>query len=183
MAHIALSAWIRPILHSLDLDNVISHPDSAITRFEPCAIYYQREELYQLFSHDSFQLRNTFSAKDKDDKSPRQRASEEVNSSPNGISGALRSLENVGARIKSSRSLQSLELATSDSLRNVRDRTSDLGENMRRRYGSQLSIAMGRYEQLDGKDDLDCYSLDWRKWRNISVLLNMNLFLSLCIIK
>ena len=94
---------------------------------------------------------------------PRQKSSDEVNSSPNGVSCALRSLENVGARIKSSRSLQSLELATADSLRNVRDRTSGLGDNMKRRYGSQLSIAMGRYEQLDCKDDIDGYSLDWRK--------------------
>ena len=81
------------------------------------------------------------------------------------MSGAIRSLESMGARIKSSKSLQSLELATADSLRSVKERTSGLSENMRRRYGSQMNVAMGKYEPLDGDttDDFVSQSMQWRR--------------------
>ena len=96
---------------------------------------------------------------------------QEVSSSPNGEAqtprngyGALRNLEAVGSRIKSSRSLQSLETATVDSLRNVVEKTGGLGSNMRLRYGSHVDVAMGKYEQLDdGKDDVAVSEeLRWR---------------------
>ena len=64
--------------------------------------------------------------------------------------GAMRTMEN---RIKSSKSLQNLESATAESLRSVRERTSDLGENVRRRYGSQFNLS-GKYQQLPD-DDID----------------------------
>ena len=90
------------------------------------------------------------------------------------VTGALRSIETVGSRIRSSRSLQSLESATADSFRSVRERTGEvilasdwllrriltsdwllqLGSEVRRRYGSQLSVAMGRYEQLESGEEL-----------------------------
>ena len=48
-AHIALSGprqcMNTPVLHSLAPESAISYPESAITIFEPRAIYYQREEL------------------------------------------------------------------------------------------------------------------------------------------
>ena len=71
----------------------------------------------------------------------------------------------MGARIKSSKSLQSLELATADSLRSVKERTSGLSENVKRRYGSQLSVAMGKYELLDGDmtDDIVTHPMHWRR--------------------
>eukprot|EP00092_Neocalanus_flemingeri_P011362 GFUD01012243.1.p1 GENE.GFUD01012243.1~~GFUD01012243.1.p1 ORF type:complete len:186 (+),score=63.33 GFUD01012243.1:131-688(+) len=96
---------------------------------------------------------------------------QEVNSSPNGEShtpsagyGALRSLEAVGSRIKSSRSLQSLETATVDNLRTVVERTGGLGTNMRLRYGSHVDVAMGKYEQLGNVKDEDGVSEELR-WR------------------
>jgi len=69
----------------------------------------------------------------------------------------------MGARIKSSRSLQSLELVTADSLRSVKERTSGLSENVKRRYGSQLNVAMGRYEPLDGETTDDLATEQWRR--------------------
>ena len=74
--------------------------------------------------------------------------------------GAMKGIESVGARIKSSRSLQNLETATADSLRCMKERTSDIGENVRRKYGSQINVAMGKYESLDADEDFD--TLRWR---------------------
>ena len=79
---------------------------------------------------------------------------QEVSRSPAGesvgVSGAMKNFE---TRIKSSRSLQNLESATAESLRSVRERTSDLGENVKRKYGSQFNVAIGRYEHLPDSDD------------------------------
>ena len=41
-------------------------------------------------------------------------------------------------------------------VKSVRERTSDLGENVRRRYGSQFNVACGKYEHLpDDTEDID----------------------------
>ena len=116
--------------------------------------------------HWSFCFRNTFSSS-KEPKQPQEHPPPaEVSSCPNGetgVSGAIRSLESMGARIKSSRSLQSLELVTADSLRSVKERTSGLSENVKRRYGSQLNVAMGRYEPLDGESTDDLATEQWRR--------------------
>ena len=116
----------------------------------------------------SIQSRNTFSSTKEPKESQEHPPPPEVSSCPNGdtgVSGAIRSLESMGARIKSSKSLQSLELATADSLRSVKERTSGLSENMRRRYGSQMNVAMGKYEPLDGDttDDFVSQSMQWRR--------------------
>ena len=80
----------------------------------------------------------------------------EVSSSPSGDDqtsrngyGALRGMEALGSRMKNSRSLQNLEAATFDSLRNAVVRVEGLGDNIKQRYGSQLDMACGKYEHLD----------------------------------
>ena len=79
-----------------------------------------------------------------------QAQTEEVSRAPGGA------IRNIESRIKSSKSLQNLESATAESLRSVRERTSDLGENVRRRYGSQFNVACGKYEHLpDDSEDID----------------------------
>ena len=64
----------------------------------------------------------------------------------------------------SSRSLQSLETTTADSLRTVVERTGGLGTAMRTRYGSQVDVAMGRYQQLgEGEEEVvNCQEERWR---------------------
>ena len=60
----------------------------------------------------------------------------------------------------SSRSLQSLETAAADSLRTVVERTGGLGTAVRMRYGSQVDVAMGRYQQLvEGEEGV----VDWQE--------------------
>ena len=89
---------------------------------------------YVKIVHTSLQrvfFRNTFSSKDaKATKDCPSRHAAEVSSCPGGdtgrVSGALRSIETVGSRIRSSRSLQSLESATADSFRSVRERTGEV---------------------------------------------------------
>ena len=58
-------------------------------------------------------------------------------------------MEALGSRMKNSRSLQNLEAATFDSLRNAVERAEGLGNNVKQRYGSQLDMARGKYEHLD----------------------------------
>ena len=79
-----------------------------------------------------------------------QAGTEEVSRAPGGT------IRNLESRMKSSKSLQNLESATVESLRSVRERTSELGENVRRRYGSQFNVACGKYEHLpDDTEDID----------------------------
>ena len=65
------------------------------------------------------------------------------------VSSAMRNLE---TRIKSSRSLQNLECATAESVRTMKEKSSDLGENVKRRYGSQFNVARGKYEPIPSTD-------------------------------
>ena len=68
--------------------------------------------------------------------------------------GPLQSIGIFGARIKSSTSLQNLEISTKDNLRQVVDRTTNMGENMMHKYGSRLNMNMGKYDKLT-QDDPD----------------------------
>ena len=82
----------------------------------------------------------------------------DVNISPHGEDhpqqngcGPLQSIGMLGARIKSSKSLQNLEISTKDSLRQVVDRTTNMGENMKHKYGSRMDMNRGKYDKF--KDD------------------------------
>ena len=106
------------------------------------------------------------------DKRCNDYVSKEVNNSPNGDDqsskngyNALRELEAVGSRMKNSRSLQNLESATFDSLRNVVEKTGGLGSNIRQRYGSHVDVAFGKYEQLGDSDLDDCRGSQELRWR------------------
>ena len=97
----------------------------------------------------SFLTREERNRIEREQRQAHQVQTQEVSRAPG---GAIRNME---SRIKSSKSLQNLEAATAESLRSVRERTSDRGENVRRRYGSQFNLA-GKYEHLpDESDDID----------------------------
>ena len=105
------------------------------------------------------------------DKRSNGYVSKDINNSPNGDDqtakngySALRELEAVGSRMKNSRSLQNLETATFESLRNVAEKTGGLGSNIRQRYGSHVDVAFGKYEQL-GDSDLDGRGSRALRWR------------------
>ena len=87
----------------------------------------------------------------------------DVNNSPHGEDedhpqqngcGPLQTIGMLGARIKSSKSLQNLEISTKDSLRQVVDRTTNMGENMKHKYGSRMDMNRGKYDKF--KDDPEC---------------------------
>ena len=88
------------------------------------------------------------------------------NQSPNSVStspmgdepqqngcGPLQSIGILGAKLKSSTSLHNLEITTKDSLRNVVDKTANMGENMKHKYGSRMNVSRGKYDKF--KDDPD----------------------------
>ena len=86
-------------------------------------------------------------------------APQEVSITPSGDSQvprngcrALTGLEAIGSRMKNSRSLQSLETATLHSMRNVVERSEELGSNLRQKYGSHVDIALGRYQQVEEEE-------------------------------
>ena len=91
---------------------------------------------------------------EREQRQAQQSQAQEVSSAPGGA------IRNIETRIKSSKSLQNLESVTAESLRSVRERTSDLGENVRRRYGSQFNVACGKYEHLPD-DSEDIVSSQW----------------------
>ena len=98
----------------------------------------------------SFLTREERNRIEREQRQAHQVQTQEVSRAPG---GAIRNME---SRIKSSKSLQNLEAATAESLRSVRERTSELGENVRRRYGSQFNVACGKYEHLpDDTEDID----------------------------
>ena len=66
-------------------------------------------------------------------------------------------LEALGSKIKNSRSLQSLEVATMDSVRQLVDTATNMGGSMVRVYGSRVELQnRGKYDKF--KDDPDCDS-------------------------
>eukprot|EP00092_Neocalanus_flemingeri_P003615 GFUD01003879.1.p1 GENE.GFUD01003879.1~~GFUD01003879.1.p1 ORF type:complete len:187 (+),score=88.49 GFUD01003879.1:149-709(+) len=75
----------------------------------------------------------------------------DVSSSPQGDDPPQQSNGMMGARIKSSTSFQNLEISAKDSLRQVVDMTTNMGENMKHKYGSRMDMSRGKYDKL--KDD------------------------------
>jgi len=73
--------------------------------------------------------------------------------------GSMRSFGAVGRGIKSSKSLQNLEQITKDSWRQVADKTTYLGQNLKHRYSSKVDInklaPKMYYEELNGDCDSD----------------------------
>jgi len=57
--------------------------------------------------------------------------------------------------VTSVQSLQNLEISTMDSLRQVVDRTHNLGENMKHKYGSRVEMTRGKYDKLQDEPDPD----------------------------
>ena len=95
-----------------------------------------------------------------------------VNSSPDGEDlpqqngcGPLNSLGMLGARIKSSTSLQNLEISTKDSLRNAAYRTTNIGENMKHKYGSRVDMRRGKYDKLKDEPGSDEENSEQSGWR------------------
>jgi len=72
---------------------------------------------------------------------------------PQNVCGPLQTIGMLGARIKSSKSLQNLEISTKDSLRQVVDRTTNMGENMKHKYGSRMDMNRGKYDKFN--DDVE----------------------------
>ena len=63
----------------------------------------------------------------------------------------------LGARIKSSTSLQNLEMSTKDTMRQMVEKTSNVGESMKHKYGSRIN--MNTYDKFkDDPDSEDEYS-------------------------
>ena len=117
------------------------------------------------FSSQSDHVRSWITREERNriERDQRQQVSTSPAGESAGVSGAIKNLEN---RIRSSRSLQNLrdiESMTAEHVRSVRDITSGLGENVKRRYGSQMNVARGRYQHLPqaDTDEMD-YSLGLR---------------------
>ena len=65
----------------------------------------------------------------------------------------------LGARIKSSTSLQNLEMSTKDTMRQVVEKTNNMGENMKHKYGSRMNMNTAKYDKFkDDPDSEDDYS-------------------------
>jgi len=79
--------------------------------------------------------------------------------SPNGLqdnssAGALHSLGMIGAKIRNSKSLQNLEVATLDNFRQIVDSTASAAENLKHKYGSRVELQnRAKYDKF--KDDGD----------------------------
>jgi len=67
--------------------------------------------------------------------------------------GPLQSIGMLGARIKSSTSLHNLEMSTKDTMRQVVEKTNNMGENMKHKYGSRVNMNSTKYNKF--KDDPD----------------------------
>ena len=64
------------------------------------------------------------------------------------------SLGAIGTKIRNSKSLQNLEVATLDNLRQIVDTTSSAAENLKHKYGSRAELQnRAKYEKF--KDDGD----------------------------
>lgn len=86
--------------------------------------------------------------------------SSDVSNSPHGEDppeqngcGPLQSIGMLGARIKSSTSLHNLEMSTKDTMRQVVEKTNNMGENMKHKYGSRINMNSTKYNKF--KDDPD----------------------------
>ena len=86
--------------------------------------------------------------------------SSDVSSSPHGDDhqeqsgcGPLQSIGMLGARLKSSTSLHNLEMSTKDTMRQVVEKTNNMGENIKHKYGSRINVNSTKYNKF--KDDPD----------------------------
>ena len=61
-------------------------------------------------------------------------------------SGTVQSLGGLGAKIRNSRSLQSLEVATLDGVRSMVDTAQNMGETMRSRYNLERPLTFAEFE-------------------------------------
>ena len=72
----------------------------------------------------------------------------------NSSGGALQSLGMIGAKIRNSKSLQNLEVATLDNFRQIVDSTASAAENLKHKYGSRVELQnRAKYDKF--KDDGD----------------------------
>ena len=72
----------------------------------------------------------------------------------NSSAGALQSLGMIGAKIRNSKSLQNLEVATLDNFRQIVDTTASAAENLKHKYGSRVELQnRAKYDKF--KDDGD----------------------------
>ena len=72
----------------------------------------------------------------------------------NSSAGALQSLGMIGAKIRNSKSLQNLEVATLDNFRQIVDSTASAAENLKHKYGSRVELQnRAKYDKF--KDDGD----------------------------
>jgi hypothetical protein len=73
--------------------------------------------------------------------------------------GPLQGIGMLGTRIKSSTSLQNLEMSTKDTMRQMAEKTSNMGESMKHKYGSRINMNTGKYDKFkDDPDSEDEYS-------------------------
>ena len=83
-----------------------------------------------------------------------------VSQNPNaetGSGGGGQRLGALGAKIRNSRSLQSLEVATMDGVRQMVDTATNMGGSMVSRYGSRVELQnRSKYDKF--RDDPDCES-------------------------
>ena len=68
--------------------------------------------------------------------------------------GPLQSLGMIGAKIRNSKSLQNLEVATLDNFRQIVDSTASAAENLKHKYGSRVEL-QNRAKHDKFKDDGD----------------------------
>ena len=82
-----------------------------------------------------------------------------VSQSPHGVQdisnpGALHSLGIIGAKIRNSKSLQNLEVATLDNFRQIVDTTSTAAGNLKHRYGSRAELQnRSKYDRFQDDGD------------------------------
>merc|ERR1711976_54277 len=72
--------------------------------------------------------------------------------------GAIDSIGAIGSKIRNSKSLQSLEVATKDNIRNIVDSAANIGESMINKYGSRVELQNRAkydkfYDDIDVSDD------------------------------
>ena len=76
----------------------------------------------------------------------------EVSHNPN----VMQSINDLGSKIKNSKSLQSLEVVTLDNIRHIVDSATNMGESMKSRYGSRAELQNRRkYDKFQDDPEYD----------------------------
>ncbi|XP_023342989.1 uncharacterized protein LOC111712569 [Eurytemora carolleeae] len=122
-------------------------------------------EFRKLSSRRLYDIKNQLSGKyrlklsDTTKYLPNKVTRSDISTSPTGSdkdqrAGGARSISGVGRGIKSSKSLQNLEQITKDGWRQVADKTSYLGQNLKHKYSSKVDInklaPKMNYTELEG---------------------------------